>query len=192
MKHVACKIVLVGSSNVGKSSLVDRIIRSKFLPDCTNTIGINFFSKTAIREQDQIPVQLNIFDTAGSERFANLSRLYYRDADFVIVVFAVNDRDSFLRCSHWLEEKQKFAPAECEAIMVGSKYDLSATVSDREALHFVKAQQIPLFYTSAKLDYNIQELFDYIVKHVKVVHKKNVQQVELNHETKRKPMWSRC
>ena len=103
------KILLIGDSGVGKSSLMlrfnDGIFTESFLP----TIGVDFRIKTI--EQESRKIMLQIWDTAGQERFKNITRNYYRGAHGIIVAFDVTDKESFDNVDKWMEELDSSVPA---------------------------------------------------------------------------------
>ena len=99
------KILLLGNSNVGKSSLflrfVDDIWNDTFVP----TIGVDFKIKTF--DIDEKKIKMQIWDTAGQERFKNIISSYYRGAHGILLLYEVTDKDSFKNLSNWLIEIEK-------------------------------------------------------------------------------------
>ena len=123
-KHA--KIVLVGDSGVGKSSIVTRITGGKFSSYTESTIGASFLTYTY--QNGNRKVIMNIWDTAGQERYAALAPMYYRAADLALIVYDVNSVDSFERAKYWIRELQKNAPANMAHVLVGNKTDIENEV----------------------------------------------------------------
>src|SRR4051794_14346761 len=96
------KLLLVGDSNVGKTSLLLRFTQGSFNESVRNTVGVDLRVKMVNYRGKKL--KLTIWDTAGQERFRTLTSAYYRGAHGVILVYSINDRDSFTNLSHWLKE----------------------------------------------------------------------------------------
>ena len=96
------KIVFVGPSNAGKTSIIHRFVYSDFSQHCMPSTQPAFCQKTI--KLPSSPVQLEIWDTAGQERYHSLSPLFYRDADIGIVTFDLTDSDSFTSAKQWIDE----------------------------------------------------------------------------------------
>jgi len=116
------KILLIGDSSVGKSSLLLRFSDNTFKEDIMNTIGVDF----KIRQfniKGKV-VKLQIWDTAGQERFRTITSSYYRGAHGIIVTYDITDAGTFEGCKRWLNESKKFAAGDVQRILVGNKIDL--------------------------------------------------------------------
>lgn len=116
------KVVLVGSQSVGKTSIISAAAGSEFSLQQTPTIGACFSMKKYIF--DERVVRLHIWDTAGQERFRSLTPSYYRDAEYVVIVYAINDLASFQDVDTW----HRSIIDECTnlrgVVLVGNKCDL--------------------------------------------------------------------
>ena len=129
------KLVLLGASAAGKTSVSARFARGTFSSECKATVGAAFASAT--REVDGGRVKFEIWDTAGQERYASLAPLYYRGASAAMIVFDVTSRESFERARYWAEELRRHGDPECATTLVGNKTDLeerATTTSEAEAL----------------------------------------------------------
>ena len=158
------KILLVGNSSVGKSSLflrfVDDVWNDVFVP----TIGVDFKIKTLkINEQN---VKLQIWDTAGQERFRTIISSYYKGAQGILLVFDLTEKESFESLNNWLIEIEKNANKNVIKILIGNKNDLEdkRVVSYNEAKDFADSNGLKYVETSAKLNNNVTEAFSEIGK----------------------------
>ncbi|CAG0900769.1 unnamed protein product [Darwinula stevensoni] len=116
------KILIIGESNVGKSSLLLRFTDDKFDPNLPSTIGVDFKTKTL--NLDGNAVRLAIWDTAGMERFRTLSPSYYRGAQGAILVYDVTSRNTFSRLEAWLNELETYSTrTDVVKMLVGNKID---------------------------------------------------------------------
>ncbi|KAH7033021.1 rab protein [Microdochium trichocladiopsis] len=157
------KILVIGPSGAGKSSLLLRYCDDQFDPESsTATIGIDFKTKKlAVHGKGY---RLNIFDTAGQERYRTLSTSYYRGAHGVIVVYDISNRKSFLSLDRWIEEARSNASENAVIYLVGTKLDKVApggtrAVSLEEAKAFAASQEAGYCEVSAKTRTNIKQPF---------------------------------
>jgi len=153
------KIVVVGDSNVGKSSLICRYCDESFTDSFISTIGIDFKFKTL--EEKGKKVKLQIWDSSGQERFRSIIPSLYRGAKGIVLVFDVTDVSSFKNVSLWIEEIKKTASEDAQLILVGNKSDLmeSREVERIEAQQFAFQNDCLYFETSAKSTENVEFLF---------------------------------
>ena len=162
------KVVLLGDTGVGKSSLVQRFVTNKFSNYSESTIGASFMSKL-IMVKDK-PVKFQIWDTAGQERFDSLSSFYCRGARAAIICFDLTDRHSF-EClqQKWVRKVTEEAEAGCHICIVGTKLDL---VQAGTAVRAVRAEEIEalaakhrahVFEVSAKQGDGVGDIFATIV-----------------------------
>lgn len=118
------KFVLIGESGVGKSSLLLRFVDGSFSPSFITTVGIDFKVRT-IKLSNGTEVKLQIWDTAGQDRFRTITRAYYRSAQAVLIVFDVTQKESFDSLSYWMDqvESNGVGPSVVR-ILVANKSDL--------------------------------------------------------------------
>jgi len=158
------KLVFVGDSSVGKTSIISRFMYDHFDTNYDATIGIDFLAKT--HTVGDKTVRLQLWDTAGQERFRSLIPSYIRDSSVAVVVYAIDHRDSFCAVEKWIDEVRKERENEVMIVLVGNKNDLDANrrVSFREGE--IKAQDLSALFieTSAKTSKNVAELFDLIAR----------------------------
>lgn len=116
------KLVLLGESSVGKSSLVLRFVKGQFLDFQDSTIGAAFLTQTVCL--NETTVKFEIWDTAGQERYHSLAPMYYRGAQAAIVVYDITNQDSFVRAKNWVKELQRQGNPDIVIALAGNKVDL--------------------------------------------------------------------
>jgi len=158
------KVLLLGDSGVGKTSLILRYTDETFNSKLVNSIGVDFKMKK--KEIDGKVIKVQIWDTAGHERFRAITYSYYRGANAIIIVFDITEDKSFLSIRDWLKQIDKYASKNVFKFLVGNKSDLQhkRLVSFEDAKKFADELNIPYFETSAKEGININELFDSSIK----------------------------
>lgn len=161
-KNHIFKIILVGNSGVGKSNLMNVFMGNNFNSKSRSTIGIEYAVKNYIINNNNYEVQ--IWDTAGQEKYKSLTRVYYRSASGIILVFDKSNRTSFECLNRWLEDIYNLTDNP-EIILAGNKCDLidHFQIPDDEINYFCKVNNIQFIETSAKNNYNVNNLFDTIV-----------------------------
>jgi len=158
------KLVLLGESAVGKSSLVLRFVKGQFLHYQESTIGAAFLTQTVCL--NDTTVKFEIWDTAGQERYHSLAPMYYRGAQAAIVVYDITNADSFERAKNWVKELQRQGNPNIVIALAGNKCDLSAkrAVAVPDAQAYADENGILFMETSAKSAANVNELFVAIAK----------------------------
>ena len=166
------KILLIGNSGVGKSSLLLRFADDTFTDNFMPTIGVDFKIRTL--EVDGKTIKLQIWDTAGQERFKTITSSYYKGAHGIIVVYDITDKESFKNIDTWMNEVEKHASDNVSRILVGNKSDMeeSRQVSTDEGKELADQYNIRFMETSAKESANVEEAFTLMTKEIKsrVVH----------------------
>lgn len=166
------KILLIGNSGVGKSSLLLRFADDTFTDNFMPTIGVDFKIRTL--EVDGRTIKLQIWDTAGQERFKTITSSYYKGAHGIIVVYDITDKESFKNIDNWMNEVEKHASDNVSRILVGNKCDLdeSRQVTTDEGKELADQYNIRFMETSAKESANVEEAFTLMTKEIKsrVVH----------------------
>lgn len=151
------KVIVVGNSSVGKTSIIMRFHRNIFCSEYQTTVGASFISKTI--ESQAGNIVLNIWDTAGQEKYRSLVPMFSRNACVAIVVFDINNAESFDGMKSWVGEVQKNVSDECKILIVGNKTDLECMVRMDEVNNWVNENQLDILYVSAKTGDGINELF---------------------------------
>jgi Ras-related protein Rab-18 len=160
------KIIIIGETHVGKSSLMLRLTDDKFETDQTLTIGVDF--KTKIMNIDGVNIKLAIWDTAGQERFRTLISAYYRDALGAILVYDVTNKKTFENLETWLKELELHGTkSNIAKIIVGNKTDMpNREVSREDGIRFAKKHRTLFLETSAKTNENVRTAFEEVVKQI--------------------------
>eukprot|EP00163_Fabomonas_tropica_P033403 TRINITY_DN875_c0_g1_i1.p1 TRINITY_DN875_c0_g1~~TRINITY_DN875_c0_g1_i1.p1 ORF type:complete len:214 (-),score=60.73 TRINITY_DN875_c0_g1_i1:416-1057(-) len=158
-KVIQFKLVLLGDSAVGKSSLVLRFVRGQFFEYQESTIGAAFLTQTV--SLNDTTVKFEIWDTAGQERYHSLAPMYYRGAAAAVVAYDITNRDSFNRAKAWVKELQRQGNPNIVIALAGNKADLDAKrkVDADEATAYAEENGIFFMETSAKTATNVNELF---------------------------------
>jgi small GTP-binding protein len=165
---IEAKVVLLGATSVGKTSIVARVLSDEFDHEQPQTIGVTYQSKSIHTERAD--VTLRIWDTAGQERFRSIAPMYYQGSRCAVVVFSLADANTLREAQSWIDELHHHLDEMPSLYLVGNKADL---VQEREvriddgtqlADHF----QACYFETSAKTGQNIQELFENIADNLPI------------------------
>ena len=161
------KILLIGNSGVGKSSLLLRFADEYFNDTQMPTIGVDFKIRTI--EVDTKDVRLQIWDTAGQERFKTITSAYYKGSQGIIVTYDITDRTSFTQVIEWMNEVEKNADCLMAKMLIGNKKDLDSQreVSYEEGKELADTYNIKFMETSAKESLNVEESFIAMAKDIK-------------------------
>jgi small GTP-binding protein len=156
------KLLIVGESGVGKTCMLVRFSDNVFDADCLSTIGVDFKVKQI--EVDGQRVKLQIWDSAGQERFRNITSSYYRNCSGIIIVYDVTKLESFNKVTEWIAEVHRFVPS-VPLMVVGNKCDLEdRQVSTEDGKQLAERQGLIFLETSAKTNVNIEEAFQELSK----------------------------
>ncbi|PIC40889.1 hypothetical protein B9Z55_008485 [Caenorhabditis nigoni] len=160
------KILIIGESGVGKSSLMLRFVDDVFDPEQAATIGVDF--RVTSMTIDGNRVKLAIWDTAGQERFRTLTPSYYRGAQGVICVYDVTSRSSFEKLNHWMTEVDTYCTNDnVIKMMVANKIDMpNRTVTREEGLKFAKRHRTLFIEASAKTKEGVQCTFEELIEKI--------------------------
>jgi len=159
------KLLMIGDPGVGKSSLLLRYADNEFTQNFISTIGVDFKEKDI--KVNGTTVTIQIWDTAGEERFRTITSSYYRSAHGMILTFDVTNPATFKSCSKWLQEVERYAEEEVVVFLAGNKCDLGErAVSLTEIEDFKGKYALDYMETSAKDGTGINELFEKLTRQV--------------------------
>ncbi|THH13130.1 hypothetical protein EW146_g7048 [Bondarzewia mesenterica] len=162
------KLLLIGNSSVGKSSLLLRFSDEQWLPEdeASATIGVDFrVHKMDVKGKK---VKLSIWDTAGQERFRTITSSYYRGAQGIILVYDVSSRESFDALPRWYSELETYVSESVVKIVVGNKLDkeYSRQVPTAEAEAFAQRMNSLFVEASAKTSVGVRDAFRNVVERI--------------------------
>ncbi|EDV53932.1 ras-related protein Rab7 [Drosophila suzukii] len=167
-KKSLLKVIILGDSSVGKTSLMNQYVNKRFSNQYKATIGADFCTKEVV-VNDRV-VTMQIWDTAGQERFQSLGVAFYRGADCCVLVYDVTAPNSFKNLDSWRDEFLIQAsprdPEHFPFVVLGNKVDLdNRQVSTRRAQQWCQSKNdIPYYETSAKEGINVEMAFQVIAK----------------------------
>lgn len=181
------KLLLIGDSSVGKTSITMRFTNNIFSQSFINTIGVDFVTK--ILDCDENKVKLQIWDTAGQERFRAMTTSYYRGANVIIIVYDVCDKASFENVKNWIVSINSSIKDLSGIILVGNKIDIIAyrQVSYEDGFNLARQYKISFFECSAKKGTCINEMFEEAAKiHIRNFDKQPKNKSEYHSKTRDK------
>ena len=162
---IKCKVVLIGKSGVGKTSIISRYITDTFKDSLMTTPGANFITKKVDFPQYKKSIKFEIWDTAGQERYRSLAKVFYNNAAACLLVFDITNKDSFDDIkNYWIPEIKENGQKDIILALAGNKSDnyLKEQVSDNEGKALAKEINAIYMRTSAKLNSSIDEIFNSI------------------------------
>jgi Rab family, other len=164
--HQLMKLIVVGDSGTGKSSLLHRFVEDVFSEDQTQTIGVEFGAKVVQLLGKKIKLQ--IWDTAGQERYKSVTRSYYRGAVGCLIVYDITNRGSYEHVSTWLNDVRQLAGKDVVVMLIGNKSDLANSekrvVSHNEASLLAQENGLMHFETSAATGELVSDAFLKVAK----------------------------
>jgi small GTP-binding protein len=160
-------IMLIGDGSVGKTCILERYFNKKFSSDRKQTIGVECYDKAKIIDDKRF--QIKIWDTAGQEKYAVMSRNYYQRANGIVLTCSLTNRDSFNNLKNWLHSiKENSSQQEIQLIIMANKCDLleEREVKTEEIAQKAKELGVEYFETSAKENINLDEAFNCIINKI--------------------------
>jgi small GTP-binding protein len=166
------KILMLGDSGVGKSSLILRWTLDTFSPSLTSTVGVNFKSKKVVLKGGDV-VNVQVWDTAGQEQFHKITTSYYKGAQGIMLVYDVTDQKSLDNVSYWIKKIKSHASDSVQVALIGNKVDLRITdgvikkdVDTDRGRDIANVFGVPFFETSAKDATNVNNGFTKLVTQI--------------------------
>ena len=156
------KMIFIGDPKAEKSSILYRFYNNKYEKDYQATIGLDFLSKRVIIKGERI--DLLLYDTAGQERFRSLFPMYIRDANIILLVYDITQKDTFVHIKDWLKEFSNLCK-DSILVLIGNKLDLEdkRKVTKKEAEEFAIENKLLFGEVSAKIGKRMNELFNSII-----------------------------
>ena len=153
------KILLIGDLGVGKSCVILRYVEGDFPGNIMSSIGVDF--KTKQIELDEHSIKMQIWDTAGHEKFRTITTSYYKSAQAIIILYDITQKSSFDHIRNWITEIDKFGKQGVLKVIVGNKLDLenNRKISKEDAENLALKYGVKLWEVSAKDNTNIEEMF---------------------------------
>ncbi len=176
IKQRKVKILMLGDSGVGKTSLMSRWTEDTFNPNMVGTLGVDFKMKSIMVEGCHVQVQ--VWDTAGQERFRKITRAYYRNAHGIVLVYDCCGRESFENISYWMQNIQEHSGDGVQVAVVGNKIDLrevhrgqtdfdqSELVEHAEAAPLAAENEVDFYEASAKEKTGVESCFTELIAKV--------------------------
>jgi len=167
-KKVLLKVIILGDSGVGKTSLMNQYVNQKFNKQYKATIGADFLTKEITI--DDKAVTLQIWDTAGQERFQSLGTAFYRGADCCVLVYDITEKKSFDSLNSWSEEflvqAAPQSPTDFPFVVIGNKLDKAneRAVPTTQAKSWADTKKFPCFEASAKDGTKVEDAFRQIAE----------------------------
>ena len=159
---LSLKILLIGDSQVGKTSLLLKYTEHVFPEEHIATIGVEYKDKFILK--DNYNIRLQIWDTAGQERFHSITKNIYRNANGVLFVYDITNQESFSNIKNWIKDLQNVGNY-IKGVIIGNKIDLEQKrdVSKQDLEEIGKKYNMPILETSAKQSINVNEGFELLV-----------------------------
>lgn len=154
------KSIIIGDSGIGKSGILLRFTENTWSDKYISSIGVEFKFKTIVIN-DKV-IKLQIWDSAGQERFHSITTNYYRGSHIIYLCYDITDKKSFDNLDMWLNEIKKFASSKAKIIICGTKIDLDfmRQIPYKEAKNFCDERGFDYYETSSKLNKNIDIMFN--------------------------------
>ena len=161
------KIVLIGESSVGKTSIITQFIDKSFQDELQSTVGGTFNTKIIKCEDIKKRLKLEIWDTAGQERYRSVTRMFYKDTDIALLIYDITKKSSYEALkNYWVQQVIESSLKKTLLVMIANKSDLidSEQVDEEEARNYAQTIDAHFFVVSAKDLYTVNEMFKDIAK----------------------------
>ena len=159
---LSAKVVILGESAVGKTSIINRYINNSFNPECMTTPGASYASKTMYYEEYGKNIKFDIWDTAGQEKFRSLTKIFYKETSVAVLVYDITRKETFEEVrNYWYNQIKEHSPKNTLIAIAANKGDLyeEEQIEEEVGRNFAKDIGAIFRYTSAKNSSGIDELF---------------------------------
>ncbi len=167
LQNFEFKVILIGESGVGKSSIMTKFITNEFKSAYQSTLGIEFKVKEMLID-NEIYARLRIWDTCGQERFRAITRQYFQNAQGVLLVFDLTSKDTVKKLNDWLNDLNQHVTEDCVIFVIGNKLDIKTrdiSISE-EAKQFANDKKLNYFEVSAKTGSGIANIFEKMTRKI--------------------------
>ena len=156
------KLLIIGDSRVGKTSLLLNYVEKIFPEAHISTLGVEYKEKEIIK--DNYLIRLQIWDTAGEERFRSITKSIYRNANGILFVCDITNRESFKNIKNWIKDADN-VDKDIKGIIIGNKIDLDneRVVSVEDLEEIGKKYNMPFIEASAKTGMNVNKCFEVLI-----------------------------
>jgi small GTP-binding protein len=191
------KILLLGDCAVGKSCLLLRYCDDSFQEAHLTTIGLDFRLKNIYLENNR-KIKIQIWDTAGEDRFRAITRNYYKGANGILLIFDVTNKNSFEHVRDWIQTIREESSEAITIYLVGNKIDINDNriISKEEGNKLADEFKMPYFETSAKKNLGVDDVFMSLIKEIdklyKELHNEEIEDKNLNLSKKKKKRKKCC
>ena len=191
------KILLLGDCAVGKSCLLLRYCENSFQESHLATIGLDFRLKTITLENNR-KIRIQIWDTAGEDRFRSITRNYYKGAHGIVLIYDVTDQQSFQHIKDWVDKIKEESNEGVIIYLVGNKIDLidKRIITNADGNKLAEEIKIKYYETSAKDSTGVKEVFENLVKDMDNLyseqHKEENETIQINKKDKKKKKLGCC
>ena len=160
-QELKLKILIIGDSAVGKTSLLLKYVENYFPETHMATIGVEY--KTKVIETSKYKVNLNIWDTTGQERFKSITKSFFNGANGIVFVYDITESSTFSGVKNWIKDSDPYG--KFESVLCGNKDDLKEKrqVKTDALKEYGLKKKIAVFETSAKTGHNVNEAFKQLV-----------------------------
>ena len=175
------KVIIIGDSGVGKTNIMSKFLKNKFMEESKATVGVEFGSKLFDLNGHKIKAQ--IWDTAGQEKYKSITNAYYKGAKGAFVVYDITNKNSFDNADNWLNNLRASADKKCSIILIGNKSDLEnkREVSIEQGEEKAKNSEIAFMETSALSGDNIDKAFEMMINEAyKICHSEMLADVNID------------
>jgi small GTP-binding protein len=186
--EIIFKYILIGDLGSGKTSLINRYINNNYIENYICTVGVDFMTKTIKIDGDIIKIQ--IWDTAGMEKYQNITTSYYRSANAGIILFDLSNRDSFNSLDRWITTfYENTNPLNnTSLIIIGNKKDLDDKIPEEEIKEYMSIKKLKYYEASAKTGEGVIEALDSLTNTLYNKYKISRPQTSQNYMPKRVPL----
>ena len=178
MNIKSLKVVLVGDSYTGKTSLIQRLVNNEYIESSLSTVVSSCFTKTV-----QLPekaIKISIWDTAGQERFRSLASNFFRDAHGIIICYDVSQPQSLQSIPSWIEEKDKKANDNVAWMIVGCKNDKENLIDENQLKELIEKYNVMHMTCSSKTGENVDNIFVELCKVIQT--RVSIEEIEVSED----------